>query len=126
MIIKTGFICGDCKSEITRESDSCSTGYGIDKNDRKICFKCCAEDDKKQMREQGKISLYLTFPKGSLANIKVNNWPGSLSFPIHYVRNGRHNIAGKRYDVWFSFEGTRWHGVKYGDMTDICHCKRIK
>jgi hypothetical protein len=40
---------------------------------------------------------------------------------------GRHNIAGVRYDVWFRGpDGHVWWGVQYGDMTQICHCKRTK
>ena len=71
------------------------------------------------MTEHGRIMLYLS-------NGEVMNWPGTLRFPAH-VRKGRHNIAGSRYDVWFAGpDGFQWHGVQYGDNTQICHCKRTK
>ena len=35
------------------------------------------------------------------------------------------DIAGKRLDVWFyGPDGYIWHGVQYGDNTQIVHCKR--
>ena len=35
-------------------------------------------------------------------------------------------IAGIRYDCWFRFEGFWWWGVRYGNNTEIVHCKRTK
>jgi hypothetical protein len=108
--------CGHLESEhsdITR-------GYGTDANGKTRCYDCCAEEDKRIMREDGRTYLYL-----DTKNKTVSNWPGSFKAAINYMRTGRHNIAGKRYDVWFSFEGQQWHGVTYGDNTQICHCKRI-
>lgn len=111
----------DCGHEAT--PTECSPGYGIDREGKKHCFACCAERDKTDMRENGKICLYLT--KGA-EDWKVTNWPGSLSIPVPQPKTGRHNLAGSRYDVWFSFERKLWHGVQYGENTQICHCKRIK
>ena len=72
------------------------------------------------MRNHGKIALYLT-------DEGVTNWPASLVFPVRYRRIGRHNWAGKRYDVWFTGpDGKPWHGTQYGDNTQIIHCKRVK
>jgi hypothetical protein len=72
------------------------------------------------MKDEGRITLYLT------DDGRVTNWPNSLSFKGH-VSKGRHNIAGTRYDVWFTGpDGHRWHGTQYGDNTQICHCKRTK
>lgn len=53
------------------------------------------------------------------------SWPGTLKIKCH-VRTGRHNIAGTRYDVWFTFNGKNFYGVTYGDKTQICHIRRIK
>jgi hypothetical protein len=103
-------------------------GYGTNDKGERHCYACCAERDKKQMREAGKIALYLTTKQdtgGNYGDAKITNWPGSLEFKGRYHK-GRHNIAGSRYDVWFTFEGTNWHGVTYGDNTQICHCKRTK
>jgi hypothetical protein len=56
----------------------------------------------------------------------LSNWPGTFKIQLHYIRIGRHNMAGKRYDVWFDYAGNDFHGVTYGDFTQICHIKRIK
>lgn len=108
----------DCGHEPS-EHESITTGYGVDQQGKKHCYTCCADADKKQMRDTGQITLYLS-------SGKVTNWPGSLSIPVNNKRTGRHNWTGRRYDVWFYFEGKLWHGVQYGDMTQLCHCKQIK
>ena len=103
---------------------SITRGYGTDAQGRKLCYDCCAERDKKEMRETGRIVLYLTEnPNTSPA---VSNWPASLKINVSCLKKGRHNMAGNRYDVWFYFEGREWHGVQYGDNTQICHCRRMK
>lgn len=120
------FICHQCKAEKekgTTESVDSGAGYGIDKDGKKICYACCAVNDKKSMRETGKVKLYL---ENKASIFAVTNWPGTLRIVCNGHRIGGHNMAGKRYDVWFTFEGTKWHGVTYGIMTQICHCKRLK
>lgn len=125
----------DCGHEPS-EHLSITPGYGKTADGRKICYACCAEEDKKQMRETGKAILYLV-PKwidspmfgkpgrAMLTKCELTNWPGSLKIPC-LVSFHRHNIAGRQYSVQFTFEGQKWHGRKYGDNTDICHCKRNK
>jgi hypothetical protein len=71
------------------------------------------------MAQRGRIALYYT-------GDEVINWPGTLRIPVDYSSAGRHNIAGTRTDVWFRFGGAEWHGVTYGEMTQIVHCKRKK
>lgn len=125
--------CGHAESahsEITR-------GYGTNAKGERHCYACCAEQDKAHMREHGKICLYLTTKPdqdgqiarrdsfGKYGDAKITNWPSSLEFKGRY-RKGSHNMAGSRYDVWFTFENTNWHGVQYGENTQIVHCKRIK
>jgi len=117
------FKCSVCKETKSFVPKGVTTGYGLDENDNKVCYDCCAEKDKKVMREQGKISLYLS---NDNLKYKVTNWPGTLCFIPYHVTTGRHNIAGIRYDVWFLFEGKSWHGTTYGNNTQICHCKRAK
>ena len=56
----------------------------------------------------------------------LTNWPASLKIAIGYVRKGRHNMAGTRYDVWFKAYGHTYHGIQYGENTQLCHCKKIK
>ena len=112
-----------------------TTGYGQDKDGKTFCYSCCAENDKAQMIADGKTVLYLVknrqakdFGDGiDRSPWSITNWPSSLSIPINTPRISRHNIAGKRYDVWFTGpDGFVWHGVTYGDNTQLCHCKRTK
>lgn len=114
------FRCHDC-GEVKPVKTSGSTGYAYFEENI-ICFECCGKRDEKYMEETGKNTLYLT---GNGENYEITNWPGTLRFPAS-VKVSRHNIAGWRYDAWFWFNGRRWHGVTYGDNTQICHCKRTK
>ena len=105
-----------------------------------VCFACCAAEDRARMIETGRATLYLTILPGSsevgmvnrkafhgwnYADGKVTNRAGSLSFACR-VKRGAHNMAGRRYDVWFTFNGQPWHGTQYGDNTQIAHCRRVK
>lgn len=100
-----------------------TTGYGQDNDGKTFCYECCAAKDRASMIEDGRATLYLT-KDGD--RYKVSNWPGSLRFDVDYVRKGRHNIAGCRYDVWFTGpDGRNWHGVQYGEQTQILHCRAI-
>ena len=73
------------------------------------------------MRTHGQHTLYL-----DLSDNEVSNWPGTLSFEVLEAKRGGHNWTGHRWDVWFDFEGDRWHGVTYGHQTMVCHVKRTK
>ena len=118
----------DCGHAPTpQKPGSCGTGYGTDSAGKTACYECCAEQDRKQMREDGRITLYLS-PDLEInpQAWKVTNWPGTLRFPVGRLHKGRHNIAGTRYDVWFMFDNQTWHGVQYGENTQVCHCKRVK
>lgn len=118
----------DCGHAPSPHSDF-TTGYGQDAQGRTHCYACCAENDKASMIETGRATLYLTREQPDAAAAPawyVTNWPGSLRMHA-FVRKGRHNMAGKRYDVWFTGpDGKDWHGVTYGDNTQICHCRRLK
>lgn len=129
------FVCEVCK---LRKLVQTSGGTGYATTDTgKVCYTCCGKLEKKSMLETGKAILYLVLDmpfskeKPNLAqstnfgNGKVTNWPNSLSFPCR-VKRGSHNWARTRYDVWFKVEGQNWHGVQYGDFTQLCHCRRIK
>jgi len=76
------------------------------------------------MIQSGRATLYLV--KNDAGEWSATNWPGSLRFEIHHVRIGRHNIARTRKDVWFAADGAAWHGVQYGENTQILHCRKVK
>lgn len=127
------FTCSKCNQQKTHESDT-TTGYGVDKSGNKICFQCCAEDDKKHMEQNNRITLYLTCEPAHKIKSEhgrnrvgyVSNWPGTLKIPCT-TTVGRHNIAGVRYDCWFTdHSGNKWHGVQYGDNTQLVHCRKLK
>lgn len=135
----------ECGHEPSPHS-SITTGYGVDASGARHCYACCAERDKADMTRTGRATLYLSSEPyrglgcvdwANLADVqgpaddrrawKITNWPGSLTFRPHYVKRGRHNIARTRYDAWFTGpDGKPWHGVQYGDMTQVIHCRRIK
>lgn len=108
------------------------TGYG-ERDGAKVCYACCGELDRAEMIETGRATLYLAKVDFSPLSMgcdrsghRVSNWPGTLAFFCH-VRKSRHNMAGNRYDVWFRGpDGKQWHGVQYGDNTQICRCRRTK
>lgn len=100
-----------------------------------LCDECCGEEDRRAMVETGRATLYLSYQdygkRGWLGekyvSATVSNWPGTLKFHSNLIKVGRHNMAGTRYDVWFKGpDGKDWHGVQYGENTQICHCRRIK
>jgi len=133
--------CGSCKECFPTSF----TRYGETAEGKIRCFTCCAEEDKAQMDRlhmdhTDKMFMYLThlpFPMrndrgaqkwimGTAVAGTLTNWPGTLSFPCR-VKIGRHNIARYRYDVWFTdHNGNEWHGVQYGENTQICRCRKIK
>lgn len=124
--------CDSCGKECIPEGHT--TGYGTTQDGKIHCFACCAETDMQTMERDGKIALYLThepFSQNVLGmvstttNGKLTNWPGTLSFRC-WVKKGHHNIARTRYDVWFTdHNGNHWHGVQYGDNTQICRCRKL-
>ena len=137
--------CSRCDKAIA--STSRSLGYGLDNDDNVVCYRCCAVDDLNHMRNNGRHVLYLslitpeahhtrqyTDRKGQTHAAKLTNWPGSLTFDnvcISYNSTGHYTPnAGymSRYDVWFTLDGDGywWHGVQYGDYTQLCHVKRTK
>jgi hypothetical protein len=116
--------CGHAPSEHGEHT----TGYGVDSGGRKWCYACCAARDKRRMTQTGRATLYLVDSQASVGRaFTVQNWSGSLCFPVTYCRKGAHNMARTRYDVWFTGpDGKPWYGVQYGDNTQILHCRRVK
>ena len=128
------FTCVDCgkTKPVTKPG---ATGYVIRATDNnlnklagKICFACCAINDWQVMQAKGhskNLPLYLS--SNNNGRWEVSNWPGTLRFKVAEYRQGRHNWAGTRTDVWFiDRAGRQWHGVQIGENTQVCHCKRLK
>jgi hypothetical protein len=118
----------DC-GHVASEHGPHTTGYGTDKDDKRHCYDCCAARERASMIEHGDAVLYLT---GGLPAVyqfcdgEITDWPGKLRFKCR-VKAGRHNMARVRYDAWFTGpDGKPWHGVQYGNNTQIIHCKRVK
>lgn len=120
--MKHEFTCTQCNEHKIHE-DSLTTGYGTDKDGNKVCFACCGLNDAKELanlQPKEKYILYLDTTEKTLSN-----WPGTFKISLHYIREGRHNIAGKRYDTWFTFKGSNYHAVQYGNNTQIAHIKKV-
>jgi hypothetical protein len=125
-------VCFRCNSEFV--ASGCGTGYGIDKNGHKICYNCCGELDKQELDrleigEKG-VVFYLTSKTkdlgwGKSTTYEVTNWPGTMRFNVA-CKEGRHNIARVRRDVWFSYNKKMFHGVQYGNDSELCYIKRVK
>lgn len=116
------FSCADCGETKDVLKDG-GTGYATVEGGGKVCYNCCANRDKAQMEATGRATLYLDMT----GHPQVTNWPGTLRFKCCDARQGKHNMAGTRYDVWFLDEnGLTWHGVQYGENSQLCHCKRLK
>jgi hypothetical protein len=117
----TTFKCDRC-AQTKVKPESCGTGYA-EYAGKTVCYACCADIDREYMEAHDKIGLYLV-RRGS--QWFVTNWPGSMSFPA-YVRQGRHNMAGTRYDAWFTdHKGRQWHGVTIGEDSQCCRCRKLK
>lgn len=137
------FKCARCQQFKPLDLNGGGTGYGISTQhmvyrghvatvDAMICYACCAETDQADMVADGRATLYLThdqIPRGTcypFADGHVSNWPGTLKLKCR-VKRGHHNIARHRYDAWFTGpDGKPWHGVQYGDNTQILHCRRVR
>jgi hypothetical protein len=115
--------CSKCKNEFS--PTECGTGYGIMPNGKKVCCSCIGEMDRAEMsnaKKGDRFTMYLTMEGGKA---KVTNWPASFVIPVGYVAKGRHNFARVRYDVWPRINGREFHGVQYGDNTQICHLRCV-
>jgi len=122
------FECTHCK-RIKPIQVSGGTGYGINKDNEKVCYVCCAKQELETMVETGKAVLYF-------CKDKVTDWAGELSFKVleqrtsrwskGYYTNGNPTIQ-TRIDYWFRTpDNSLWHGYTIGDFTQVAHCKRIK
>ena len=128
MTIDTGFKCFKCHKAITKKENGCTSGYGTDKDNNKVCFKCCGDNDSHSLAHLDfgeKMILYLTISRAGYGNY-VSNWPGTLKIMIKWHTTGAHNWAGIRHDVWFMYADRYYWGVQYGENSQICHIRRVK
>jgi hypothetical protein len=98
-------------------------GYGTDAEGKTHCFPCCSKNEQALLERMGRGVLYLVEKDGRR---ELTDWPGVFRVPVLACHIGRHNFASKRYDVWFRMPSDPfiWHGVTYGDNTQICHIRR--
>lgn len=121
--METTFICHVCKQEKTNTSEF-TTGYGVDKDDNKVCFECCGKQDESQLRAMkpgDKTVLYWTEKER-----KLSNWPGTLNIKANYFTKSWHNFGGWKTHIWFNFEGNNFYAYSIGDRTQIAHVRRVK
>lgn len=107
---------------------SLGTGYGVDKRGKAVCYDCCAIRDGKELEALpygGKTCLYLNEKLHDTVK-HITNWSGTLAIPVRYTRQGKHNMAGVRRDVWFSYKGDEYQGTQYGNFSDIVHIRKLK
>lgn len=126
--------CNFCKCIISPAFDNkgkiafanFDTWQDENKNPVQICMDCSKKAWKKLLSDipiRGKINLYLTYGKEEKY---VSNWIGSLKIYLHRIKASPHNIAGTRRDFWFNIDGSKFHGVQYGEFSQIAHCTRTK
>ena len=114
--------CSRCSTGLAGIKHGCQLTPGGDMN--YFCPPCCGDIEKEFMIENGRTTLYLVSDEGDWV---VQDFLGVTKFKTAPPRVGRHNLAHNRYDVWFNGpDGFLWHAVRYGDNTEICHCKRTK
>lgn len=121
------FVCSTCKQELpARTEDGLFGNYGIDRNDQKQCYACIGKIEGMALANARKFEKFVHYLTKENGQWRVTNWPGTLIIQLGYVKEGRHNIAGKRYDFWFRFSNREFWGVCYGDNTQIAHIRCIK
>lgn len=113
------FVCHICTKEKPIQKEG-GTGYGMDKDGKIVCYDCCGHQDRLDLKNLDKGKKVLHYYDGK----NVTNWPGTMKIKPFATRNGKHNIAGTRTDVWFVFEGNNYHGVNYGNNSQILHIKK--
>ena len=108
------------------KQDGMFTGYAVLWDGRKYCYQCSAEVDAQRLRGLAigeSMHLYLVVRNNVW---RVNNFTGLLSLPVYRIKFGRHNFAGIRYDFWFIYYKQKYHGVVYGDDTQLAKVTRVK
>lgn len=107
-----------------------AAGYGEDPEGNTFCYPCAALRDREQLRSAKAWTGYVTMPpKGASGDGMpiISNWPGSLALLATGVRVSKRGggFGSGRMDVWFTFEGRKWHGVNRGDNM-VLRCRALK
>ena len=110
--------CYQCGNKFVKTG--CGTGYGVDKNNNKICYECCGKNDIENLKN-GSLNVGLYYSNG-----KITNWINNLVINPYRHKTGKHNIAGIRHDVWFTCGNKKYHGIQYGYNSEILHYKQVK
>lgn len=130
--LKVPVCCDFCGNEC--KPDDCTTGYGVTSAGQKQCFTCCGKEDRKSLENAAKGDRFAFYLVPVTAKDKqddrrrswthkLTNWPGSFVLGVTHVRKGRHNIARTRYDFWITFADKSFHGVQYGENSQIAHVR---
>lgn len=117
--------CSKCGKECKPEGFA--AGYAVlPVTGDKICYSCCGELDKQQLLNAKPGDKFCFYLIGDIqSGHYVSNWPGSFKIRV-YPRKGRHNFAGARYDFWFNVGNHEFHGVQYGDNTQVAYIRCLK
>ena len=68
--------CFICNSKLI--ATGLGAGYARDSKNNKICYECCAKEDKKNLLNLSKKEKYILYLSGDY----VTNWPGTLKFKV--------------------------------------------
>lgn len=139
------FFCDRCGVTFQSYTPGSSvSNFAYTRDNRMVCVKCCAELEKAYMRTHDKIVLYFQsfqhryqtdytrknkiYIIGGHGDVmgELTDAMGNKIVDLYYIDRGKHNIAGRRYDFRFMFEGRTWHGTVYGDNSDLAYCRRLK
>lgn len=113
--------CGQCGAPFM--ASGFGKGYGVRPDGMRICYACCADNDRKDMVQYRRATLYLV-KRG--AGHYVTNWPGTLSFPVTQVQRFRHPFAREAWLAYFKGpDGKLWSAKNIGD-SQIAHCRALK
>lgn len=98
---------------------------GQDAEGKTFCYDCAGKLDAEQLRSSDRWTGYLS-QLGPCASdgAEVSNWPGSLKIRASLAIRKPHSggFGAQRTDVWFTFEGRKWHGVNRGD-NQLLRCR---
>lgn len=75
----------------------------------------------------GKQIMYVEGMNGNGAwyPTHVTNGDGSERYKLYCYSVGKHNICGKRWDMWYrGSDGYIWHAVHMGYFNIVAHCRR--
>lgn len=110
-----------CDCGHTVKSDGLGTGYGINDKNEKICYQCCADQDKAYLKEHGTLTGYFD-------GKYFTNWPGSFKLLAQGIKKSWHNFAGRdgRTDYWVYMDGVCYHGVHVGFTHQCSTIRKVK